>query len=332
MHKNIYVPAVFLFLTLAHSAAFGACPPNASPQYEANNVVHCRCNAGYENRGGACRPIPVMRAMPEPTMRAKEPTMHAKFKHTARGLIGGMLWEFGTYAMNVPQNLTGAEARHAREESERQFFARLKRAGIEREDFIDPKQYDFIIGVAASSNWVKDLTMRVFWDNLAKGRATPVLQREYNLLRGRSFDVLDCHSNGAMLCLSAIANGDIELTGTGPVRLMGPQITFSALQEWERLSKKNNFKLEIYYNNGDPVPRASYASLELLPSKHSVAERVMSAPSILKEAFSGTGLQEMIAKNAPSAKIVTSACDRHGFFRYSLACHSLQWYQSHYPH
>src|SRR6202035_210342 len=30
----------------------------------------CQCDAGYENREGACRPIPSMRAKPEPTVRA----------------------------------------------------------------------------------------------------------------------------------------------------------------------------------------------------------------------------------------------------------------------
>lgn len=52
-------------------AARADCPPNASPSYEADNVVHCKCDAGYENRDGECKFIPVMRARPEPTMRAQ---------------------------------------------------------------------------------------------------------------------------------------------------------------------------------------------------------------------------------------------------------------------
>jgi hypothetical protein len=249
------------------------------------------------------------------------------FHHSPRGLIGGMKWNFGTYAMNAPTNLSGEQARRAREESERQFFARLKRAGIPEKDFIDPKQYDFIIGVAESSNGFQDLFKRVLWDNLAKGRATPLLQKEYNLIRGRSFDVLDCHSNGAMLCLAAIANDHIRLTGQGPVRLFGPQITPSAIKEWERLAQKDHFKLEIYYNSGDLVPRISYAAHELLAIKMAPTEE----HSILKEVFAGTGLQDLIARDAPSAKIITSDCGDTGAFRYSTNCHIFQWYQNHYP-
>jgi hypothetical protein len=41
-----------------------------SPSYESGSVVHCKCNPGYENRSGACTPIPGMQAKREPTMRA----------------------------------------------------------------------------------------------------------------------------------------------------------------------------------------------------------------------------------------------------------------------
>jgi hypothetical protein len=251
----------------------------------------------------------------------------APFRHSPHGLIGGMEWMTGIYAMNVPTGLSGEQARRAREESERQFFARLKLAGILPENFIDPKHYDFIIGIAESTNGFGDLTKRVMWDNLAKGRATPLLQKEYDLIRGRSFDILDCHSNGAMICLAAIANDHVKLTGQGPVRLFGPQITPSGMKEWQRLAEKNHFNLEIYYNSGDPVPRLSYAANELLPLKIiSPVERY----SISKEVFAGTGLQDLIRRNAPSAKIVTSDCGG-GFFRYSIDCHLFKWYQSHYP-
>lgn len=56
---------------LTPRAASAACPLHASQQYEANNVVHCKCDAGYENREGACRPVPTIRRRPEPVMRAR---------------------------------------------------------------------------------------------------------------------------------------------------------------------------------------------------------------------------------------------------------------------
>lgn len=312
--------AVFVF---SHTSALAGCPPNSSPSYETGNVVHCKCNAGYENRSGACQAIPEMRAAPEAEMRAK-------FRYSPHGLVGGTTWKFGIYAMNVPQNLSGDEARRARDESIRQFLARLRLAGIDERNFIDPRHYDFIIGVAESSSAFVDLVARVAWDNLAKGRATPLLQKEYDLLRGRSFDELDCHSNGAMICLAAIANGDVEMTGKGAVRLLGPQMTPAALREWERLAQKDHFALEIYYNSGDPVPRISYAADELVPIKHSALQRVASAPGVVKEVVAGAAIGELIGKIAPSAKIRTSDCSLGGAFRYSIDCHDFRWYQLHY--
>lgn len=81
--------AVVLFLA-AHGAALAACPPNASPKYETGNVVHCTCNSGYENRGGGCKPIPVMHAKPEPSIRPIRRAECLKFQETIRhdGLAG----------------------------------------------------------------------------------------------------------------------------------------------------------------------------------------------------------------------------------------------------
>jgi hypothetical protein len=35
----------------------GECPPNSAPVSEKDNVVHCRCIHGYENKGGVCVPV-----------------------------------------------------------------------------------------------------------------------------------------------------------------------------------------------------------------------------------------------------------------------------------
>ena len=48
-------------------------PPNSFPARESGNTVFCRCNAGFEKREGACRPVPTMRqgpVAPPPSMRA----------------------------------------------------------------------------------------------------------------------------------------------------------------------------------------------------------------------------------------------------------------------
>ena len=81
MRAAIGFAAVLLMTALAPGAALAACAEHSSPKYESNNVVHCKCDSGYENREGACRPIPAMRARPEPVMRARpEPVMRAATK------------------------------------------------------------------------------------------------------------------------------------------------------------------------------------------------------------------------------------------------------------
>ncbi|MGA9109385.1 MAG: hypothetical protein ACLPSL_16465 [Smithella sp.] len=35
----------------------GECPPNSAPASEKDNVVHCRCISGFENKGGVCVPV-----------------------------------------------------------------------------------------------------------------------------------------------------------------------------------------------------------------------------------------------------------------------------------
>jgi hypothetical protein len=260
------------------------------------------------------------RRFPEPPSPSDQPKN--------RALIGGMTWVFGEYAMNVPQNLTGEQARLARAESERQFFGRLELAGVPKDRFIAPEHYNFILGVAYHTNVVIDLP-RAYADNLARGRATPGMQKEYDVLRGRTFDALDCHSNGAMLCLAGLANDDIKLIEPKIVRLMGPQITPEALLEWQRLSTERKIDLQIYINDGDPVPRISYMAKYLLPNNSgSPAERLALIPNVLKEAVFGTGLKDQIEKEVPSAHVYSFGCGS-GAFRYSVGeCHDLRAYQN----
>lgn len=75
---------VVLFSFVWAGTAFAACAPNSSVSSEKAGVVHCKCNAGYENRGGECRPIVVMRAKPEPSMRAMSRSECLKFQDGIR--------------------------------------------------------------------------------------------------------------------------------------------------------------------------------------------------------------------------------------------------------
>lgn len=44
----------FVAITQTQSINAQGCPPNSAPVSEADNIVHCRCIAGYDNQGGVC--------------------------------------------------------------------------------------------------------------------------------------------------------------------------------------------------------------------------------------------------------------------------------------
>lgn len=44
----------FAAMVYTSAAAAQGCPPNSAPVSEKDNVVHCRCIPGFENRGGVC--------------------------------------------------------------------------------------------------------------------------------------------------------------------------------------------------------------------------------------------------------------------------------------
>jgi len=48
---------VMLAATMQSQPVYGECPPNSAPVSEKDNVVHCRCISGFENKGGVCVPV-----------------------------------------------------------------------------------------------------------------------------------------------------------------------------------------------------------------------------------------------------------------------------------
>ncbi len=88
--RVVWVLLATIVSSLAAGTADAACPPNASASYQSGNVVHCKCNAGYESRDGACKLIPTMHARPEPAMRPISRAQCLKFQETIRrdGLAG----------------------------------------------------------------------------------------------------------------------------------------------------------------------------------------------------------------------------------------------------
>jgi tetratricopeptide (TPR) repeat protein len=251
-----------------------------------------------------------------------------------RALIGGMTWEYGTYAMNVPTSLSRDRALHSRLVKE--FVDRMKLRGVKEDRLFDPKDYNFILGVARSSNVWGDLP-RVLLDDLDRGRATPAMQREYDLLRNRTFDALDCHSNGAMICLAALSKSHITLTEPKIVRLFGPQITHGALVQWQDLATKHKLDLRIYFNDGDAVPRISYLAQYLIgvhlgsgfsEFTEAAKDTLPVTEAVAREILLGDGLKAKIERDVPSAKVQSFTCGYVRDIHFWSNCHKLSVYQN----
>ncbi len=155
--------------------------------------------------------------------------------------------------------------------AEAEFERAKKLAGVT--EFMDPKDYDMLIGVAASHSFAFDLLSRVVGgplsfagDQTTLGEYSAASAPLYASLRGTQTPRLDCHSNGAMVCLAALRLGDV----TGPkdsagktrldVKLYGPQLTPRAVAEWQKLLNQGKVSsIEITITEGDPIAPASYA-------------------------------------------------------------------------
>lgn len=227
------------------------------------------------------------------------------------GLVLGIAQVYKTYNYApLPEQRAAAEIA---------LTEQLERAGVRRDTFVRLKDYDYVIGLAVSSNGLDDIGMRGMWDNFASGRATPVLQKKYDELRGKSFGTLDCHSNGAMICLAALANQHVTAKN---VRLIGPQITELAMLEWEGLLRRGEIdRLQIFINRGDPVPAVSTAANYLIPGLRTHTYSLLAVNAILDQ----FGLRDDILRNAPTAEVIVLNCRSAGY-TFSMSCHYLESY------
>lgn len=236
------------------------------------------------------------------------------------GLVGGMKWQFSTYALSQRPGLS-EEVRKKTQETLRKNF---EQAGVSREQYENLKNYDFLIGLAASNSITGDI-LRAFKDNLSSGRGTAASQQEYNSLRGRSFDVLNCHSNGAMICLTALEKGDIDAKA---VRLVGPEITAESLREWNDLLKSGKIaNLQFIINSHDPVPVVSFGAGQF---------KVTSLPAMpLTLALVGdTNIEQEIKKRVPGAETTMAACSPPAETKDSdrmFYCHDIVSYRDYLP-
>jgi hypothetical protein len=208
-----------------------------------------------------------------------------EYKYSGDGLIGGTKW---IYYFNVPPGSDDA----VRARAEQALRTQNKVAGTTPGEFVDSKNYNFILGMAASRHPTEDLLERVLADNPREGMQTVAQQAWYASLRNRQFDRLDCHSNGAMICLAALTLQDAKAEH---VRLFGPQMTRESLADWQALLDEGKVKdVKIYINRGDPVPGLSYLGTQ----KERVLGRAEFADSLGNE----------IHKYAPGVKVQFNDC------------------------
>lgn len=171
--------------------------------------------------------------------------------------------------------------REAGEPEKRMCDAIKQQAHVAHKDYsagVDCSRYNFVLGMAGSLDLWTDLYSRVAFDDLTNGHFSAQEQLLYEKLRGKQFDELGCHSNGAMLCLAALENQDIQADN---VVLYGPEVTRESLEMWNKLVQDGRVKsVKVYLNENDPVPGASIAFADLAKSQQASGLSLKSYPSV----------------------------------------------------
>lgn len=243
--------------------------------------------------------------VPPPKQTSQPPTVQEKFSVT------GDSEGFRAAEFNIPLKADDEKKRSAREKTEREMENSMLRSDIKRADLIDLKDYNYILGVAATSDLI-DETKDAFREDLKKSQASADLNKQYDSLRNQTFDTLDCYGSGAMVCLAALKNGDVKVK---KAKLFGPQITADALKEWESLISSNGLSsVEIYLLTRDPIPGISYLGGD--------------SWSDFSRVFIQNKLMDVISEKAPSVRVILSSCPiKDQKESYNLDCNNPKQYQ-----
>jgi hypothetical protein len=225
---------------------------------------------------------------------------------SGNALIGGTTWITGYNVRNADPSLLAKE---------RQMMAQqMKLAGNQYSDGVDFNRYNFVLGIAASTNQWIDLGSRVVFDEYANGQQSAEEQAAYDSLKGRQFGELACHSNGAMVCLAALKNKDIV---ADHVVLYGPQVTVESLKMWDEMVRSGQLKsVQVYINRGDPVPPVS-----LLVGGGLVGATALSSLAM----FKAPTITSVINETSPRLTVRTFSC-ASGWP--TLDCHAMTAYKA----
>jgi len=251
------------------------------------------------------------------------------YTFAGNGMIGGTTWT--VYASRRP-----GEAEKRMCDAIKQ---QAKLAGANYDAGIDCIRYQFVLGIAASVDPFTDLNSRVAFDDLTNGQFSANAQGLYDKLRGKQFDELGCHSNGAMICLAALENRDIQAVH---VVLYGPQVTRESLEMWNKLVQDGRVKsVKVYLNENDPVPGASIAYADYKKNQAAEVAAMRSTPTVdtlirasAKTAataasevplFQVDSLKRTINESGPRLEVQTFPCKLE---MSHLGCHEMAMYKS----
>jgi hypothetical protein len=263
------------------------------------------CLAGFRcTKSQSCEPVP----------------NSDRFDAFGNGFVAGVGWIVG---FNVQ---TANPAVIAKSKAMLRQLATL--ANYPYNEAVDFAKYNFVVGIAASTNnWI-DISKRAVFDELHYGPSGlekfliwlglhkyTEEQATYNYLRGRRFYELGCYSNGAMICLSALQNQD---TKADRVALYGPQITIESLKLWDELVRNKQVKgVEIFINQNDPVPGTAMVFSTLNPI--AAGERTV-------EVFKADVMVRTIHELAPELIVRTFPCGNL-IDLFTLGCHDMAVYK-----
>jgi hypothetical protein len=193
-----------------------------------------------------------------------------------------------------------------------------------------PDLYDLVVSMGSSHSAIEDLATRVLFDGTTFGEFSRQNKEIFASLKGRQFATLDCHSNGAMVCLAALRSGD---TQAKEVRLFGPQMNPEAAKRWQEYANNTKTTIKIYINNGDPVAAISWKQ----PTPQTPAERAGSAvwlsnpvtgPAAFADALFHTYIDSKTGVMNETLKAYGFEVKRTGCRDLpSIACHSMTRYE-----
>ena len=230
------------------------------------------------------------------------------YKFSGNGFVGGTTWILGYNVQKADPRLVAKSQEMLRQQ--------MVLAGLHYASAIDFERYNFVIGIGASTSTFTDLRSRVVFDEFSRGQFSTEHQALYNSLKGRQFDELGCHSNGAMVCLAALENKDIKARR---VALYGPQLTRESLKMWQELIRTHQVDaVHVYINENDPVPPFSIAFSDLL--RGIPGDAALLSTSIVSRLINGEGSDLVVHTFQCGRGLPTLDCHDMGVYKSNRGC------------